>query len=72
MILTSLKSIISSGDAASSILMVKALVLPWPPYSPDLAFSKLEEWLGEKRFESNDKIIARTNAYFENLIVWKG
>ena len=48
-------------------------LLPHQPYSPDLApsdyflFPNLNQWLGEKRFYSNDKIISQTNSYFEDL-----
>ena len=44
-----------------------------PPYSPDLAprdfylFPNLKRWLTGKRFYSNVKLIAETNAYFKAL-----
>ena len=46
-------------------------VLPHPPYSPDLApsdywlFADLKKMLQGKRFGSNEKVIAETEAYFE-------
>jgi len=46
-------------------------LLPHPPYSPDLApsdywlFSDLKKTLQGKRFQSNEEVIAETEAYFE-------
>ena len=46
-------------------------LLPHPPYSPDLApsdywlFADLKKMLQGKRFGSNEKVIAETEAYFE-------
>ena len=37
----------------------------WPPVT--LFISKLEKWLGRQRFTSNEKVIAETDAYFEDL-----
>ena len=48
-------------------------LVPYPPYSPDLApsdyflFSNLKKWLGGKTFSSNDEIIDQTNAHFKDL-----
>ena len=47
-------------------------LLPHPPYSPDMApseyylFADLKKMLQEKRFYSNEEVIAETNACFEN------
>jgi [histone H3]-lysine36 N-dimethyltransferase SETMAR len=44
-----------------------------PPYSPDLApsdfflFPNLKKWLSGQHFFSNEEVIDRTNAYFEDL-----
>jgi len=44
-----------------------------PPYSPDLApsdfflFPNLKKWLSGQRFFSNEEVMDRTNAYFEDL-----
>ena len=49
------------------------LVLPHPPYSPDSArcdfflFPNLKKSLAGQKFESNEEVIAATEAYFENL-----
>ena len=46
-------------------------LLPHPPYSPDLApsdsylFADLKKMLQGKRFNSDDEVIAATEAYFE-------
>ena len=46
-------------------------LLPHPPYSPDLEpsdyylFTNLKRILQEKRFGSNDEMIAETETYFE-------
>ena len=46
-------------------------LLPHLPYSPDLApsdyslFADLKKMLHGKRFGSNEKVIAETEAYFE-------
>ena len=48
-------------------------LLPHPPYHPDLAprdfflFSNLKKSLAGQKFESNDKVIAATEAYFADL-----
>ena len=53
--------------------MVYGIILPHPPYSPDLApsdhflFPNMKTWLGGKRFSSNEEIIAATNEYFEGF-----
>ncbi|XP_076172565.1 histone-lysine N-methyltransferase SETMAR-like [Ptiloglossa arizonensis] len=45
-------------------------LMPYPPYSPDLApcnfflFPNLKKWLSGKRFMSNKKVIGETQAYF--------
>lgn len=47
-------------------------LLPHPPYSPDLVpsdywlFSDLKKMLQGKRFQSNEEVIAETEAYFES------
>lgn len=47
-------------------------LLPHPPYSPDLApsdywlFSDLKKMLQRKKFDSNEEVIAETEAYFED------
>ena len=47
-------------------------MFPHPSYSPDLAssdywlFADLKKMLQEKRFGSNDEVIAETEAYFES------
>ena len=59
--------------AIPSIIELGYELLPYPPYSPDLApsdyflFPKLKKWLGGKRFDSNDNIISQTKAYFEDF-----
>lgn len=46
-------------------------LLPHPPYSPDMApsdywlFSDLKKMLQGKKFQSNEEVIAETEAYFE-------
>ena len=46
-------------------------LLPYPPYSPDLApsdywlFADLKKMLQGKIFVSNEEVIAETKAYFE-------
>ena len=48
-------------------------LVPQPPYSPDLAstdyilFPNLKRWLIDKRFYSNEKLIAKTEVYFGDL-----
>jgi len=48
-------------------------LLSHPPYSPDLAscnfylFPNMKKWLGGKRFASNEKVIAETEAYFKEF-----
>ena len=59
--------------AMAKIESLRFELLEHPPYSPDLApcdyflFPNLKKWLGGKRFESNEDVIAQTNAYFEEL-----
>ena len=46
-------------------------LLPYPPYSPDLApkdywlFADLKRMLQGKKFGSNEEVISETEAYFE-------
>ena len=46
-------------------------LLPYPPYSPDLApsnywlFANLIRMLQGKRFDTNEEVILETEAYFE-------
>jgi [histone H3]-lysine36 N-dimethyltransferase SETMAR len=46
-------------------------LLPYPPYSPDLApsdfflFADLKRMLAGKKFSTNEEVIAETEAYFE-------
>ena len=48
-------------------------LLPHPPYSPDLApcdfflFPNLKKSLARQKFESNDEVIAATEAYFADV-----
>ena len=48
-------------------------LLPHPPYSPDLApcdfflFPNLKKSLAGQKFESNEEVIAATEAYFADL-----
>ena len=52
---------------------LKLPLLPHPLYSPDLAsndfclFPNVKEWLPEKRFESKEDVITKTEACFEEL-----
>jgi len=50
-------------------------LLPHPAYSPDLApyyflFSNLKKWFGGKRFTIRELLIAKTEAYFEQIILF--
>ena len=50
-------------------------LLPHPAYSPDLApyyflFSNLKKWFGGKRFTIRELLIAETEAYFEQIILF--
>ena len=53
--------------------VVSAKLLPHSPYSPDLApcdfflFPNLKKSLAGHKFESNEEVIAATEAYFANL-----
>ena len=48
-------------------------LLPYPFYSPDLApstfffFPNLKLWLGEKRFSSDEEVIAAVDEYFKGF-----
>ena len=55
------------------ICRIKLELLPHPTYSPDLAqcyfflFPNLKKLLAGQKFESNDEVIAATEAYFADL-----
>ena len=62
----------------SAVLIAKVHVLglkllPHPPYSPDFTpydfflFPKLKIWLGEKKFLSDEEVIAAADEYFKGL-----
>lgn len=59
--------------AMAKIHELRYELLPHPPYSTDLTpcdfllFPNLKNWLGGKRFTSNEEAINETNAYFEEL-----
>ena len=76
------KKIIFHQDNARVHTCVKAMakinelhyeLLPHPPYSPDLApsdfhlFPKLKNFLGGRKFETNDAVIAAVEEYFAGL-----
>ncbi|EGI62713.1 Mariner Mos1 transposase [Acromyrmex echinatior] len=79
------KKVLYHHDNAPSHTSLKAMVkldqlrfelVAHPPYSPDLAPSNyylfpnsLKRWLQEKRFTSNEEVIAETEAYFKGLDV---
>jgi len=62
---------------SSTIAMAKLVELRYEllshPYSLDLAscnfylFPNMKKWLGGKRFASNEKVIAETEAYFKEF-----
>ncbi|KAG5327480.1 MOS1T transposase, partial [Pseudoatta argentina] len=59
-----------SSAVATAKLIELRYELPHPPYSPNLApcdfflYPNLKKWLGGKKFTSNEKVIAKTKAYF--------
>lgn len=63
----------ASHLTTSKILSLHFELLPHPPYSPDLApsdyflFPNLKKHLSGKKYETNDELIAETEAYFEEL-----
>ena len=60
----------TSAIATAKLFDLHYEILSHPPYSPDLApsdyfsFPNMKTWLGNKRFASNEEIIAATNEYF--------
>ena len=75
------KKVLFHQNIAPSHMSMKTMVklnelsfelLPYPPYSPDLApsdcwlFADLKTMLRGKRFVSNEEVIAETEAYFES------
>ena len=75
------KKVLFRQDNAPSHKSMKTVVklnewifelLPHPPYSPDLApsdyclFADQKKFFREKRFDSNEEVIAETEAYFES------
>jgi histone-lysine N-methyltransferase SETMAR len=60
----------SSAVATAKLVDLGYELLPHPPYSPDLApcdfflFPNMKNWLGGKRFRSNEEVITETEAYF--------
>ena len=63
----------TSAIATVKLFDLRCEILPYPPYSLDLApsdyflFPYMKTWLGGKRFSSNEEIIAATNEYFEGF-----
>ena len=63
----------TSAVATAKLVELGYELLPHPPYSPDLVpcdfflFSNLKKSLAGQKFESNDKVIAATEAYFVDL-----
>lgn len=61
----------SSAIATAKLVELRFEILPHAPYSPDLApfdfflFPNMKNWLGGKRFSSNEEVIAETNDYFD-------
>uniref|UniRef100_A0A1B6MM15 Tc1-like transposase DDE domain-containing protein n=1 Tax=Graphocephala atropunctata TaxID=36148 RepID=A0A1B6MM15_9HEMI len=57
----------------AKIAELKFVLLPHPPYSPELApsdffrFPNFKIWLGGQRFTSDEEVIASTEAYFEEF-----
>ena len=65
----------TSLKAMSKLDQLRFELVAQSPYSPDLAlsdyylFPNFKRWLQGKRFTSNEKVIAKTEAYFEDLNV---
>ena len=63
----------ASAVATAKLIELGYELLPHPPYSPDLApcdlflFPNSKKSLAGPKFESNEEIIAATEAYSENL-----
>lgn len=63
----------TSAVATAKLVELHYELLPHPPYSPDLApcdfflFPNLKKSLAGQKFESNEEVIAATEAYFADL-----
>ena len=63
----------TSANATAKLFDSRYEVLPYLPYSPDLApsdyflFPNMKTWLGGKKFSSNEEIIAARNEYLEGF-----
>lgn len=63
----------TSAVATAKLVELGYELLPHPPYSPGLAlcdfflFPNLKKSLTGQKFESNEEVIAATEAYFANL-----
>ncbi|EFN74631.1 Histone-lysine N-methyltransferase SETMAR, partial [Camponotus floridanus] len=55
------------------LMELRFQLIPHLPYSSDLAtsdyylFPTMKKWLAERKFYSNEEVIAETNAYFAGL-----
>ena len=63
----------NSAVATAKLVELSYELLPHPPYSPDLTpcdfflFPNLKKSLAGQKFESNEEVIAATEAYFADL-----
>ena len=63
----------TSAIATAKLFYLRYEIFPHPTYSRDLApsnyflFPNMNAWLEDKRFSSNEEIIAATNEYFEGF-----
>ncbi|EFN65216.1 Histone-lysine N-methyltransferase SETMAR, partial [Camponotus floridanus] len=59
-------------NLVAKLMELRFRLVPYPPYSPDLApsdyylFLNMKKWLAG-RFYLNEEVIAKTNAYFAEL-----